>query len=178
MYRLSLAAYWAAQPGELRPDECIEDIFAGGDGWADTEAPAAPPARRPHRPAARATFTGSAATTATATASSRPNDRDARSRSRSRDSHHHQRRRPPHVGFPSSAARLGGGGGDGGDRDRDAKRLFAGMSGRTSLEQHAHTLQAEAERTRSGVAASSKEIDELDVREHLRCWRVGGASTT
>lgn len=33
MYRKTLAASWAAQPGELKADECIEDIFAGGDGW-------------------------------------------------------------------------------------------------------------------------------------------------
>lgn len=33
MYRRTLAAFWASQPGELRADECIEDIFAGGDGW-------------------------------------------------------------------------------------------------------------------------------------------------
>jgi len=36
LYRRTLAANWASQlPGELRADECIEDIFAGGDGWAD-----------------------------------------------------------------------------------------------------------------------------------------------
>ncbi|EUC31938.1 hypothetical protein COCVIDRAFT_28674 [Bipolaris victoriae FI3] len=35
MYRRTLAAYWSAQPGELKADECIEDIFAGGDGWGD-----------------------------------------------------------------------------------------------------------------------------------------------
>lgn len=34
MYRRNLTAYWSAQPGELRADECIENIFAGGDGWA------------------------------------------------------------------------------------------------------------------------------------------------
>ncbi|KAL8825761.1 MAG: hypothetical protein Q9170_007668 [Blastenia crenularia] len=33
MYRTTLAASWAAQDGELPADECIEDIFAGGDGW-------------------------------------------------------------------------------------------------------------------------------------------------
>ncbi len=33
MYRRNLAASWAAQAGELPADECIEDIFAGGDGW-------------------------------------------------------------------------------------------------------------------------------------------------
>ncbi|RKU44346.1 hypothetical protein DL546_007133 [Coniochaeta pulveracea] len=33
MYRRSLAASWASQPGELPADECIEDIFSGGDGF-------------------------------------------------------------------------------------------------------------------------------------------------
>ena len=42
MYRRTLAAYWSAQPGELKADECIEDIFAGGDGWGDREKPYSP----------------------------------------------------------------------------------------------------------------------------------------
>lgn len=33
MYRRTLAASWACQPGELPADECIEDIFQGGDGF-------------------------------------------------------------------------------------------------------------------------------------------------
>lgn len=33
MYRQTLAASWAAQTGELRADEVIEDIFGGGSGW-------------------------------------------------------------------------------------------------------------------------------------------------
>ena len=33
MYRRTLAASWTAQHGELPADQCIEDIFAGGDGW-------------------------------------------------------------------------------------------------------------------------------------------------
>ncbi|KAL1634284.1 hypothetical protein SLS58_010726 [Diplodia intermedia] len=37
MYRRTEIAFWAAQPGELRADECIEDIFGGGDGWGGTE---------------------------------------------------------------------------------------------------------------------------------------------
>ncbi|KAH8908230.1 hypothetical protein BR93DRAFT_927269 [Coniochaeta sp. PMI_546] len=35
MYRRSLAASWACQPGEMPADECIEDIFSGGDGFHD-----------------------------------------------------------------------------------------------------------------------------------------------
>ena len=34
MYRSTLAATWACQPGELPPDQMIENIFAGGDGFA------------------------------------------------------------------------------------------------------------------------------------------------
>ncbi|TVY51115.1 Uncharacterized protein LCER1_G008007 [Lachnellula cervina] len=33
IYRRSLAASWAAQAGELPADQCVEDIFNGGDGW-------------------------------------------------------------------------------------------------------------------------------------------------
>lgn len=39
MYRISLAASWVRQPGELPPDQCIEDIFAGGDGWSAELSP-------------------------------------------------------------------------------------------------------------------------------------------
>lgn len=41
LYRQTLAAYWASQPGELRADECIEDIFSGGDGWGKNGRPVA-----------------------------------------------------------------------------------------------------------------------------------------
>lgn len=35
VYRRALAASWACQPGELPADECIEDIFSGGDGFGE-----------------------------------------------------------------------------------------------------------------------------------------------
>lgn len=37
MYRRALAASWCCQPGELPADECIEDIFSGGNGWKDSK---------------------------------------------------------------------------------------------------------------------------------------------
>ncbi|KAI5804353.1 N-terminal C2 in EEIG1 and EHBP1 proteins-domain-containing protein [Geopyxis carbonaria] len=43
MYRRTLAASWQLQAGELNADECIEDIFAGGDGWT-------PPFARARKP--------------------------------------------------------------------------------------------------------------------------------
>ncbi|KAK3298436.1 N-terminal C2 in EEIG1 and EHBP1 proteins-domain-containing protein [Chaetomium fimeti] len=33
MYRRALAASWASQPGELPADQCIENIFGGGEGF-------------------------------------------------------------------------------------------------------------------------------------------------
>ncbi|KAK8024096.1 hypothetical protein PG993_012162 [Apiospora rasikravindrae] len=39
MYRRTLAASWACQPGELPADECVEDIFGGGDGWKNPASP-------------------------------------------------------------------------------------------------------------------------------------------
>lgn len=39
LYRQTLAAFWSSQPGELRADECIEDIFSGGDGWGKSGRP-------------------------------------------------------------------------------------------------------------------------------------------
>lgn len=34
VYRRALAASWASQPGELPADQCIENIFEGGEGFA------------------------------------------------------------------------------------------------------------------------------------------------
>jgi hypothetical protein len=39
MYRRTLAAFWASQPGELKADEAVEDIFSGGDGWGKDGRP-------------------------------------------------------------------------------------------------------------------------------------------
>ncbi|KAF1985290.1 hypothetical protein K402DRAFT_394987 [Aulographum hederae CBS 113979] len=40
LYRRTLTAAWSSQqPGELRADECVENIFAGGDGWGDKDLP-------------------------------------------------------------------------------------------------------------------------------------------
>lgn len=42
MYRRTLTAFWTSQPGELKADDCIEDIFAGGDGWGKGGRPGKP----------------------------------------------------------------------------------------------------------------------------------------
>ncbi|OBT68511.1 hypothetical protein VE03_02870 [Pseudogymnoascus sp. 23342-1-I1] len=39
MYRQTLAASWLCGKGTLAADQCIEDIFNGGDGWGNKPAP-------------------------------------------------------------------------------------------------------------------------------------------
>lgn len=140
MYRRNLAAFWTAQPGELRADECVEDIFAGGDGWAKHDDPHHPAANRPststnstvrrsHDAPASSTFGG---TTGSSPAPS------SRYQSRS-------------YNTPSSS----------------------GVSGRASLEQHANNMKAEAEASQNN---RNYEVDEFDIREDLRSWKVSGAS--
>ncbi|KAL7816634.1 N-terminal C2 in EEIG1 and EHBP1 proteins domain-containing protein [Trichoderma gracile] len=43
LYRRTLAASWTRQPSELPTDECIEDIFAGGNGWRTKQRNATSP---------------------------------------------------------------------------------------------------------------------------------------
>lgn len=49
MYRRALAASWSCQPGELPADECIEDIFSGGDGWRNLHDGRSSTSSRPGR---------------------------------------------------------------------------------------------------------------------------------
>lgn len=39
MYRRALAASWASHAAELPADQCVEDIFNGGDGWKHASNP-------------------------------------------------------------------------------------------------------------------------------------------
>ncbi|EMF17822.1 uncharacterized protein SEPMUDRAFT_146757 [Sphaerulina musiva SO2202] len=50
MYRRTLAAFWTSQPGELRADDCIEDIFSGGDGWGKEGRPRVETESSSHQP--------------------------------------------------------------------------------------------------------------------------------
>ncbi|KAF2794826.1 hypothetical protein K505DRAFT_324479 [Melanomma pulvis-pyrius CBS 109.77] len=138
MYRRTLAAYWSAQPGELKADECIEDIFAGGDGWGDREKPYGSPGGQ-QRGIRFATGDSSGSM-------SEGETRHQRQGSILRKSHETLR--------PS-----------------DTMANTPVVRGRGSLEQQAHQMKAEAERTRR---RPHKEVDEFTVREDLRSWQLPG----
>ncbi|KAF2738828.1 hypothetical protein EJ04DRAFT_458888 [Polyplosphaeria fusca] len=137
MYRRTLAAFWSAQPGELKADECIEDIFSGGDGWGDREKPYDSQAQQ--RRGIRFVTGDSSSSLSESEA------RHQRGASINRKSYETLR---PGDAITSPAS---------------------GVRGRGSLEQQAHQMKAEAERTRH---RPQHEVDEFAVREDLCSWRL------
>lgn len=111
LYRNNLAAHFNAQPGELRADECIENIFSGGDGWGPGGKEAEKPAKRDW--------------------------------SRARN------------------------------KDRARKVSLDALSPRKSEEK----VESEGERSSKQHSAAQRpthEVDEFEVREHLRSWILPG----
>lgn len=124
MYRKTLSAYWSSQPGELKADECIEDIFAGGDGWGKGGRPVIDVgAANQHS----GSHPGSGAST------------------------------PSHTEEQSSRGESGRG----------------NASVGTMLHRHTFSRHHNKQRQRPGGA---EELDEMDVRDDLRGWRIGEAA--
>lgn len=148
LYRRTLAAYWAAQPGELKADECIEDIFAGGDGWGDRA--------KPYRQAPvdrRMGLDGDSGSTSDGEPSLRHRQ-------------HHDVSGEHRVPYKGSRD-IGGAGRN--EQTSSGKRT--GVTGRGSLEQQAKNMKAEAAKRQN---KPHDEVDEFEVRENLRSWRLPG----
>jgi len=142
MYRRTLSAYWSAQPGDLKADECIEDIFAGGDGWGDKNRPTFAPPERPR--VGRQWKSRRSGGERTESRNEHSSERPTRTRTLREGEHHRQ----------SSHGSIAG--------------------ERTSLEQHARSMKAEAASTRNDVTS---EVNEFDIREDLRSWKSPGGNT-
>lgn len=152
MYRTNLTAFWSAQPGELRADECIEDIFAGGDGWGG----------RPSYPAHLS---------------------QNRDRTSEGDKHGHSDRqshlKPPHFrhgsngGARSASSHASQESTPRARASQDSTRytppVGSAVGGRSSLEQHANSLKADADARQE---RNTDEVDEFDLRDDLRSWTI------
>lgn len=173
MYRRNLAAYWTAQPGELRADECIENIFAGGDGWAP--------------PKVGGNGNGSSSGQDTAAAGDQTPPR------RTRSTRHGSKDGDSGAGGDGSGVkwsrRKGWFGGDKvRDHPKDAHGEGAGHRGRDERGGDARGgarggsigrsgLEVQADKMHQGDhARATEEVDEFTVREDLRSWRVGEAA--
>ena len=142
MYRRTLAASWAAQAGELPADKCIEDIFAGGDGWGSHGQNGETTHLRPSDDSTEGHESDS--------------DRRTVRRQDNKSSSYgkHLGTKPRHSPKNSS------------DHTTSNPQ---GVSGRTSIEQH---VNANASKSKEWNVKRSNEINELSAREDLRSWHI------
>ncbi|KAI9774381.1 MAG: hypothetical protein M1840_004275 [Geoglossum simile] len=148
MYRRTLVASWSCQAGELPADECIESIFAGGNGWRDKDALSKPPLSREKRGYADGDIDWIS---------------DVENTGRKDQDHQRRQRTGGNV-----KARSGGGQGH-----------VRGVGEQGSI----GDVRSRGTSRRDGTSGSgggggrnggklSHEIDELDIREDLRCWSL------
>jgi hypothetical protein len=152
LYRKTLAAEWTCQPGELSADKCIEDIFAGGDGWGNTKG-------KPHEgPVQRG---GKLPTGDDSTSLS---DNEARS-------YHAGKKHVWSAGLfrPRQDMKRHSRESFGKRSQEDMHASSRGVRGRGSFEQQTRQMGAEADR---GNIKAGLELEDIDLREDLRSWKV------
>lgn len=142
MYRKTLAASWAAQEGELPADECIEDIFAGGDGWGK----ALKKTRKVTKPSRSST------------------DGEESDADRTTLKAHHRNTSSTHAKHASSKSK-----GYLRTSSRSNNKSDSGISGRASIEQQ---IQSSSTDTTAPTGRRADEIDEFTAREDLRSWEI------
>ena len=144
MYRRTLAASWAAQEGELPADQCIENIFAGGDGWAQGT----------HHQGIHSPKPSSGST----------NSNDSETDRRTLKAH----RRVTSTGYsqkPKSTSKAHFHSSSRSNKISDN----SGVSGRTSIQQQ---VQSNAAETPIHNWRRADDVDEFTAREDLRSWEI------
>ncbi|KAL8787901.1 MAG: hypothetical protein Q9213_001928 [Squamulea squamosa] len=142
MYRRTLAASWAAQDGELPADECIEDIFAGGDGWGK----ALKGNKKTPKPSGGST------------------DGEESEADRRTLKAHHRNTSSSHSKHPSNKSK-----GHLRTSSRSNNSSDNGVSGRASIEQQAQSSSTD---TTAHTWRQADELDEFTAREDLRSWEI------
>lgn len=189
MYRRALAASWACQPGELPPDECIEDIFAGGDGFGPDGAHGSVPGdvtpRGPSRKGMRREDSGSS--TGEANEFLRPGDALKGSAGSAGGRRHHMRQGSGEtVNTLRNDGRPGSAGGSSvktmesgyhrpmhrrdGSKDSSLRGAITGAMRRNSLAS-LNGSGIESERGRSGFK-SAREVTEREIRDDFVAWKL------
>ncbi|KAL8816907.1 MAG: hypothetical protein Q9223_004168 [Gallowayella weberi] len=143
MYRKTLAASWAAQEGELPADECIEDIFAGGDGWGKTLKGQKKPTKL---------SSGS-----TDGEESNADRRTVKAHQRNSSSSHSKHTSNKSKGRLRTSSRS------------NNRSDNSGISGRASIEQQ---VQSSSTDTSTNNWRRADELDEFTAREDLRSWEI------
>lgn len=145
MYRRTLAASWAAQEGQLPADQCIEDIFAGGDGWGANHEPVTAPSLR---------MTGG---------STEDDESDGEKKTLRGHKRHTSGAgskstiRPMHYQLNAGKSDPG---------------ITGGVSGRGSIAQHIQSNTDMKKDMKKHAHRRGQEVDEFTAREDLRSWRI------
>jgi len=145
VYRRTLAAYWASQPGELRADEAVEDIFSGGDGWGKLGRPVPLEAENGLRGSGGGANNVDGGAGMGSNSNSRPNSRPGSGAN------------TPNLDAESHN-----------DRNNGADRGIKAMATKGRRHKPRHR----------GWVKSHGEVDEEELIDDLRNWRVGGVGET
>lgn len=170
MYRRALAASWSCQPGELPADECIEDIFSGGDGWRRSPSDDLISTSSSRRHARRG---GGEATSSQTQSPHRPADGAADDvesiNSNSNNSHTNSSSASPDDAAGGGVGGAGAGTGTGTLRPTDVPRILKRHGRRQSASSNHSDRSTRS--TRSGLTVISGESRDRDHREH-RDYRI------
>ncbi|MCJ1387700.1 hypothetical protein MMC18_000543 [Xylographa bjoerkii] len=147
MYRRTLAASWTCQIGELPADECVEDIFAGGDGWGK------------HGLAASAQTPSSAKSTEDSTG-------DAESSGEARTTNGHHRRTSSGFARHSNKKHPGH------SRSESKTDKASGTTNRMDDSPNLNQRQSRVPRKKRMSHKNMHEVDEFEAREDLRSWEI------
>ena len=142
MYRQTLTASWAAQIGELPADKCIEDLFAGGDGWGGKRENDGDEVRSSGPDHLQA-------------GDSDGDQKTVRGHQRKSSRYLFSSSKSPHRRDHSGDSMQGG--------------SQSGVAGRASIDQQVRNFQSSKSDFGS---IRSHEVDELTAREDLRSWHI------
>ncbi|PBP27695.1 respiratory complex assembly protein Rmp1 [Diplocarpon rosae] len=147
MYRRTLAASWAAHADELPADQCLEDIFNGGDGWKHNDKLSTP--RITHE------------------------DEDNEEQREQRLRHQRSQSGASFKSATSQNTVTGKGAVRMGHR-QSASRETLGPSPQSIIDLNDNS--SESSSTERGGSGSKKahELDEFDIRDDLVAWRLPG----
>ena len=167
IYRQTLTAVWSAQGDELPADECIEDIFAGGDGYG--HAPNGRHARR-HRRRRRRDASDESADSAT----DEDDDEDRTPTpppSSRRETEHTPRPAPrPHHAHRGSSyhSHFGRPGHHRHQSSKSSERTI----GRSRNDKPNATSSSSDDRREDEEGTNAQRLTEADIREDMRTWNI------
>ncbi|KAL2069003.1 hypothetical protein VTL71DRAFT_15341 [Oculimacula yallundae] len=144
MYRRALAASWAAHADELPADQCLEDIFNGGDGWKHHDKTSTP----------RITQGDSG------------EDRDMRHHHRSMSGNSSKSATSQNTVTGKRTMRMG-------HKHSRSRDTMGPSPSSSTVDMHDTSSENSSERGRQGFK-KALELDEFDIRDDLVAWRLPG----